>query len=240
MRAVQTLTRFAAQYRTLIIIPCFNEEASIARVLEECRASVPACDTVVVDDGSKDNTTKVASRYTEVLRLPANLGIGGAVQTGLKYAERMGYDFAVQIDGDGQHPPQELSKLFDCYEAKKANLTIGSRFIDGSGFQSTLIRRAGIGVLRFMVRRLTGSGLSDPTSGLRLFDRAAIEYFSREYPRDYPEPVSCVLAHEKGLSMEEVPVLMRERSGGVSSIPPLAYMIRVCCYLLLIRMRRYI
>jgi glycosyltransferase involved in cell wall biosynthesis len=196
----------------------------------------------VIDDGSWDATCAVAAAHSPVARLPQNLGIGGAVQTGIKYAARQNFDFCVQIDGDGQHDPRAIETLLDAYRKHPANITIGSRFIDRSGFCSTRLRRAGIRLIVLALEALFHGGrITDPTSGMRLFDRAAIAFFAKSYPTDFPEPISLAWAMRAGLTVSEVPVEMRARETGVSSIDGLksaSYMIRVLGYILLARLVR--
>jgi len=228
--------------RILLVIPCFNEAGSIGNLLSEIAAT--GCDyhTLVVDDGSSDATSAVASRSSPVARLAQNLGIGGAVQTGIKYAARQDFDFCIQIDGDGQHDPRAIATLLNAYSKDPANITIGSRFIDNAGFCSTRMRRAGIRLIVLALNGLFAGGrITDPTSGMRLLDRSAIAFFAKSYPTDFPEPISLAWAMRAGLTVNEVPVEMRPRETGVSSIDGLksaSYMIRVLGYILLARLVR--
>lgn len=228
--------------KCLIIIPCYNEAASIGRVLEEIGLLCLPVSTLVIDDCSKDNTFQVASSKSACIRLVQNLGIGGAVQTGLKYACQMGFDLAIQLDGDGQHPPAEIPLLLRAYSETGAHLMVGSRFLEARGdFQTTWARRLGIGIISRVIKSLYGKVITDPTSGFRLMDRAAIALFADEYPQDYPEPVSIALALERGMTVFETPVAMRAREFGQSSIGDLdsiLYMTRVIGNLLLNRLRR--
>lgn len=209
------------------IIPAFNEEKSIESVIAEIRALKSTAgldiDAIVVNDCSRDRTSEIASK-TEciLLNLPVNLGIGGAVQTGFKYALLKGYDYAVQIDGDGQHPPSEIVKLFKAMQEQKLDVVIGSRFIDKLGFQSTFVRRLGINYFMFLNRLLTGQRITDSTSGLRLINRKTLEIAGNNYPDEYPEPESIVLYAFNNLKIGEVAVEMRERQGGISSIGSVA------------------
>ena len=228
--------------RILLVIPCYNEEASIGGLLAEIAETGRGYHTLVVDDGSADATSAVASARSPVARLTQNLGIGGAVQTGFKYAARHGYDFCLQIDGDGQHDPREIEVLLAAHRAHPTNITIGSRFIDNSGFGSTRLRRAGIRLIAFALNSLFRGGgrITDPTSGMRLLDRSAIAFFAKAYPTDFPEPISLAWAMRAGLTVSEVPVEMRPRETGVSSIDGLksaSYMVRVLGYILLARLR---
>lgn len=228
--------------RILLVIPCFNEEASIGDLLGEIAATGRSYQTLVVDDGSSDATSAVASARSPVARLTQNLGIGGAVQTGIKYAARQNFDFCIQIDGDGQHDPHEIETLLDAYARRPANITIGSRFIDNAGFCSTRLRRAGIRLIARALNTLFAGGrITDPTSGMRLLDRCAIAFFAKAYPMDFPEPISLAWAMRAGLTVGEIPVEMRARENGVSSIDGLksvSYMIRVLGYILLARIAR--
>lgn len=219
--------------KLLIIIPCFNEEASIANLLTELlNLKLPYnSDIAVINDCSTDNTLAVVQKCNIiVLNLPVNLGIGGAVQTGYKYAQRNNYDLAVQMDGDGQHPPSELAKLLAHYEKTQANVIIGSRFISKEGFQSSLLRRSGIAYFHRLNQLFTGKRILDITSGFRLFDKKAISIAANSYPDEYPEPESLVTFAKAGLKIEEIAVVMKKRQGGQSSIRSFSsvyYMIKV-------------
>lgn len=215
--------------RVLVIVPAYNEAESI-------RASVKAVidagyDYVVVNDGSTDNTLEVCRvNHLNVLDLPQNLGIGGAVQAGHKYAKKYGYDIDVQVDGDGQHDPSFISQMVEQIDAGY-DLVIGSRFLERTGgFQSTFLRRVGIAWLTKVIKMCTGKYIADPTSGFRACGPKAIDYFCKSYPVDYPEPDSIVSVLTQGLSVSEVPVVMKERQGGASSISGFSsvyYMIKV-------------
>ncbi|MES2378259.1 MAG: glycosyltransferase family 2 protein [Bacteroidota bacterium] len=208
--------------KLLIIIPCYNEQASLPALLSELAdLKIPGYELIplVINDCSTDNTYAVARHHhIKILDLPVNLGIGGAVQSGLLYASLYNFDLAVQMDGDGQHPPKELIKLLNCYESTDTNLIIGSRFIEKAGFQSSFTRRLGIGYFHWLNRVFTGFNIYDSTSGFRLFDRKAIELASVYYPDEYPEPESLVYFAKAGLSIKETPVIMASRIGGQSSI----------------------
>ncbi|RFS13364.1 glycosyltransferase family 2 protein [Emticicia sp. C21] len=219
--------------KLLIIIPCFNEEASIAKLLTELlNLKLPYNLTIaVVNDCSTDNTLSVVRSFNVVvLNLPVNLGIGGAVQTGFKYAHRNNYDLAVQMDGDGQHPPTELPKLLVHHEKTQANVTIGSRFILKEGFQSSFLRRSGIAYFHRLNQLFTGKRILDITSGFRLLDKKAIGIAAENYPDEYPEPESLVAFAKARLRIQEIAVIMKERQGGQSSIRSFSsiyYMIKV-------------
>lgn len=225
--------------RVLLIVPCYNEAGSIAGLLQEIRECLGNYSTIVIDDGSVDDTAAIAGKLSPVVRLVQNLGIGGAVQTGIKYAFQHGFDFCVQIDGDGQHPPQEVAKLLAHYREHHNNITIGSRYLNNDSFRSTWMRRLGSKLIAGSLKTLFGQCcVSDPTSGMRLMDRDAIAFFARCYPHDYPEPISLAWALKEGLSVGETAVKMRAREHGRSSIfgiKSAAYMFRVIGYVLLAR-----
>lgn len=218
-----------SKLRTLVIIPAYNEEANILDTVVAVKKA--GYDYVVVNDGSKDSTLKICyDNGLNVLDLPQNLGIGGAVQAGHKYAQRYGYDVDIQVDGDGQHDPSYIPKLVHEIEMG-SDLVIGSRFLEKTdGFQSTFMRRVGINWLSCIIRLFSGSRVTDPTSGFRASGRKAIDLFSQSYPIDYPEPESIAYALKRGCRISEVSVQMKKRQGGVSSIGSLSsiyYMIKV-------------
>lgn len=226
--------------KVLIVIPAYNEADNI---LNTVRGVVEhGYDYIVVNDGSRDATLDVCrSNGLNVLDLPMNLGIGGAVQAGHKYAQRFGYDIDIQLDGDGQHDPAYLDALVR-EVASGADLVIGSRFLEKTdGFQSTFMRRVGITWLSAMLKLCTGRRVSDPTSGFRACGCRAIDLFCASYPVDYPEPESIAVAIKSGLSVKEVSVEMRERQGGTSSIGGLSsvyYMIKVSLAILIASVSR--
>ena len=228
--------------KKLIIIPAYNEQESIKKTEEDIMEKAPHFDYIVINDCSTDKTKEICeTEEFNVIHLPVNLGIGGAVQTGYLYAARNGYDIAVQVDGDGQHDPQFLSKMADYMEAEHADMVIGSRFIDKEGFQSSGARRVGIKYFTMLIKLLTGTKITDPTSGLRMVNREIIEFFAEEYPKDYPEPESVVASLRRKKKVLEIPVIMRERSGGVSSISmkkSVYYMIKVSLAILIERIRK--
>jgi glycosyltransferase involved in cell wall biosynthesis len=226
--------------RVLLIIPCYNEEDAIANLLEEVAACNVGYETVVIDDGSHDSTYEIANRHSPTIKMLRNLGIGGAVQTGIEYAQSHGFDFCVQIDGDGQHPVDEVIKLLRAYEQAPSAITIGSRYLLNDAFRSTWARRFGGGMIAWTLNLLfPGNSITDPTSGMRLLDRKAIEFFAQRYPHDFPEPISLAWALKERLSVSEVAVKMRPREYGRSSIvgwKPIVYMFRVLGYIVLARM----
>lgn len=217
--------------RIVVIIPAYNEEASVGRVIAEINECQPDIDIVVVNDASTDNTeSTVREAGQTVLSLPYNLGIGGAVQTGLRYAFERGFDIAVQVDGDGQHIPAEIGKLIGPVLDDQADVVIGSRFLGAADFRSSVARKIGIRVISFINSFLVGSKVTDNTSGFRAYNRKAIAFLSKHYPQDYPEPVAVVELFRNRFRVVEVPARMRERSGGSSSIGVLNsiyYMIKV-------------
>lgn len=209
--------------KVLIVIPCYNEAASLPLLLPELlKTKLPGgylMEVVVINDCSKDNSSAVARQDgATVIDLPVNLGIGGAVQTGIRYALENNFDLAIQLDGDGQHPPKELPKLISHHIETGANVVIGSRFIEKQGFQSSFARRMGIKYFHWLNRLMTGLSIYDSTSGFRLFDRKAIELASSNYPDEYPEPESLVVFSKAGLKIAEVAVVMAPRQSGQSSI----------------------
>ncbi len=206
--------------RTLVIIPAYNEEESLSCVIDSVHASVPFADVVVVNDGSVDKTASIAhAKGVILLDLPYNLGIGGAVQTGYKFAAARGYDIAVQVDGDGQHPAEEIPRLLSVLQAGQADMVIGSRFVSGrADYGVPLARLVGIKILSAVISLLSRQRVTDPTSGFRAVNRNVIRLLARMYPRDYPEPEAVVFLCKEGYSIVEVPVEMNQRIGGVSSI----------------------
>jgi glycosyltransferase involved in cell wall biosynthesis len=217
--------------RALAIIPAFNEAEAIGKVVDEVLAFDPDLDVLVVDDASHDGTRERARQHgARVVRLPFNLGIGGAVQAGFRYAAVKGYDVVVRVDGDGQHDPAELGPLMAVVLSGRADICVGSRFAEGEGYRSSATRRIGIRVLASTVSLLTRQRVTDTTSGFQVLNRKAILLFAQDYPHDYPEVEAVLLMHAHQLTSVEVPVKMRERAGGVSSINStrsVYYMIKV-------------
>ena len=215
----------------LLIIPAYNEELAIGDVIEDIKAHYPEADIVVVNDGSTDATEAVAKAHgAGVIDLPHNLGIGGAMQTGYKYAMDEGYDIAIQFDGDGQHRADQIERLVKPLLDGDADMVIGSRFLGAKGYESTFSRLIGIKILSGVVSILSGRKITDSTSGFRAANRRVMKFFSTHYPEDYPEPEAIVLLHKAGFRMAEVPVLMRERQSGSSSITAVRsayYMLKV-------------
>jgi glycosyltransferase involved in cell wall biosynthesis len=217
--------------KLLAIVPAYNEEDAIGGVVRGIRGAWPDADVLVVDDGSGDATSeRAAAAGARVLRLPFNLGIGGAVQAGYRVAWDEDYDVAVQIDGDGQHPPDELPRLMAAMDEGRSNVVIGSRFAWASDYRASRSRRGGILILSWLVSRMVGHRLTDTTSGFRAAVRRAIELVAAHYPHDYPEVEAIVMAARAGLRVDELPVRMLERASGRSSITPLRsgyYMLKV-------------
>lgn len=228
--------------KVLIIIPAYNEQECIQGVVENLIHHYPQYDYVVVNDGSKDDTLKILDQQGySYLNLPGNLGIGGAMQTGYLYAREKGYDIAVQLDGDGQHDPAYIERIIAPIVAGQADLVIGSRYLTGEGFQSTGLRRLGIKIISATIRLLCGTKVFDVTSGFRACDRKMITFFSENYAEDYPEPEAIIATVKQGGRIQEVPVLMQERQGGVSSIrgfKAVNYMLKVELALLINALRK--
>jgi glycosyltransferase involved in cell wall biosynthesis len=230
--------------RTIAVVPAYNESGAIGKVIGELHAFDASFDVVVVDDASTDDTAAVAEAHgATVLRLPFNIGIGGAVQTGFRYALAEGYDAAVRLDGDGQHDASELPKLLGPLERGEADFVIGSRFVDrGGSYRPPFARRLGIRVFARLVSILGGQRVTDTTSGFVALDRVGIELFAHEYPHDYPEVEATLVALRSGLRLAQVQVDMRERETGSSSITfvrSLYYIVKVTLALLVASLRRY-
>lgn len=225
--------------KKLVIIPAYNEDANILSTVSSIKNHAPEFDYVVVNDCSTDDTKKICEENgIHCLHIPVNLGIGGAVQTGYLFAYRQGYDIVVQFDGDGQHNAEYLDKMAEVLEKEKADMVIGSRFITNEGFQSSMFRRMGIHYFSRLIQCLTGKKITDPTSGMRMINRNILKRFAVDYPKDYPEPESVVTLLTSGAKVVEIPVIMNERTKGVSSISPMKsvyYMIKVTLAILIAR-----
>jgi glycosyltransferase involved in cell wall biosynthesis len=217
--------------KTLIIIPAYNEEESIGYVINDIRKHLRDVDIVVVNDGSTDMTAKIAEEHgVEVITIPFNLGIGAAMQTGYIYASRMGYDVAVQFDGDGQHRADQIGALIKPIIEGTTDVVVGSRFTGESIYNQTFPRLIGVRIFAKVVSLLVGQKLTDTTSGFRAVNREVIKFYSYCYPEDYPEVEALVLLHKAGFRIAEVPSKMEERYMGKSSITPfqaLYYMVKV-------------
>jgi glycosyltransferase involved in cell wall biosynthesis len=210
-----------SQLRKLAIVPAYNERAMVARVIRDIRRHAPDFDIVVVDDGSSDTTAAHAqAQGAAVLRHPFNLGIGGAMQSGYKYALRNNYDVAVQVDGDGQHKPAYLHDLLAELETEgdQADMVTGSRFLGDPGYKVPFGRRVGNMIFAVVMTAITRQKITDPTSGFRMANRRGIELFAHDYPHDYPEVEAILMLHAHKLRMREVHVSMNQRGFGVSSI----------------------
>ncbi len=217
--------------KILVIIPAYNEEGSVGKVVEGVRLHLPHLEVLVVNDGSTDRTSeKARARGATVLELPFNLGIGGAMQAGYQYAYEKGYDIAIQVDADGQHAPEEIQKLLHALELGKVDMAIGSRFIGSSEYKGSMMRRIGIAIFSGVISTIVRQRVTDPTSGFRASNRKAIQLFASDYPQDYPEPEVVILLHQCRLKMREVSVKMNERYSGESSITKIRsvyYMVKV-------------
>jgi glycosyltransferase involved in cell wall biosynthesis len=231
--------------RAIALVPALNEEGTIATVIAELRAFDSELEILVIDDGSHDRTAEVARRSgARVLRLPFNLGIGGAVQTGFRYAFENGFELAVRVDGDGQHDPSQLAAVVEPVIRGDTDIAVGSRYLGsrGDGYRSSATRRVGIRVLARVVSLLTRQRITDPTSGFQALNRKAIMLFAADYPHDYPEVEAIVLVERHRLRLVEVPIAMRPRTAGRSSIRTLSsvyYMVKVLLALGVGSFRRY-
>lgn len=234
--------------KILLVIPAYNEEANILKtynsIMDYNKENGSSYDVIVINDGSKDNTEIILSQNNiPHISLIHNLGIGGAVQTGYKYAKQNDYDIAVQFDGDGQHDINYVNKIIEPLLEEKSNMSIGSRFLDdtSSEFKSTKARQIGIKLISIFIKVFTGKKIYDVTSGFRAIDKFLIDRFSKEYPLEYPEPISTTEVLKDGFVVSEVPVSMNERIGGVSSIrswKSIYYMLNVLLSIVIIGLRR--
>ena len=228
--------------KKIVIIPAYNEISNIRTTVQDILDHAPGFDYVIINDCSQDGTMRFCTEQgMNIINLPVNLGIGGAVQTGYLYAWRNGYDVAVQFDGDGQHDASYLGEMADFLREQQADMVIGSRYIKKEGFQSSGIRQFGIRYFSALIRLVTGRRVTDPTSGMRMVNRDVMKIYSEDYPVDYPEPESVVMILRMGKKVSEIPVIMRERQGGVSSISPrkaVYYMIKVTLAILMECLRK--
>jgi hypothetical protein len=228
--------------RVLIVVPAYNEGESLGELLREIKTCVPGGEVVVVNDGSRDNTGPVAQKNrATLLDLPINLGIGGAVQSGFQYGWRRGCEVCIQVDGDGQHNPADIPALLEPLQNGQADCVVGSRFFGKQGgYQSTFSRRLGIGLLSRLLWLLSGKRILDVTSGFRAMNRRAFGLLAVSYPDDYPETESLLSLLLAGCRVVEVPVTMRDRQGGRSSIfgfRTLVYMVKVSLALIIAKLR---
>ncbi|CDE68322.1 glycosyltransferase family 2 protein [Jutongia sp.] len=228
--------------KKIIVIPAYNEEGNLEKTVRDIRENAPDFDYVIVNDCSTDNTLGMCrEKGFSYLNLPVNLGIGGAVQTGYRYAYYHGYDLAVQFDGDGQHSAKFLAQMAKVLEETESDMVIGSRFIEKEGFQSSGLRRIGIRYFSLLIKLLTGKTVTDPTSGMRMINRKLLKKFTNEYPKDYPEPESVVTVLSEKHKVTEIPVVMNEREEGISSISlrnSVYYMIKVSFAVVIARMKK--
>lgn len=207
--------------RIVVIIPAYNEEKTVGEVVRRVKALGQGFDVVVINDSSRDRTAQSAEAAgATVIELPYNLGIGGAVQTGFKYAVMKGYDGCVQVDGDGQHPPEEITKLVEPLFADGPDIVIGSRFKERTNYRIPFMRALGIKIISIFLKAVCGMTVKDTTSGFRALNRRAMTFFATEYPQDYPEPESLLFAYKKKFKVVEVSTEMRDREHGISSITP--------------------
>ena len=225
--------------KILIIIPAYNEEKNIVNVIEDIKNNCPEADYVIINDCSKDNTIQVIKENNlNYVSLPVNMGIGGGVQTGYKYAVENDYDIAIQFDGDGQHDARYISNLIEPILHNKADMVIGSRFIENEGFQTSFMRRFGIKVLKVLLKVCCNIKITDATSGFRATSKELTKRFSKVYAEDYPEPEAIIDSVLNGYRVCEVPVIMHERKEGESSINAVKsvyYMIKVSLAIILCR-----
>lgn len=226
--------------RSLVIIPAYNEAKNIENVVKKLLESTSDVSYIIVNDCSTDNTEELCEQKGfEYITLPVNLGIGGGVQAGYKYALENDYDIAIQMDGDGQHDALELHKLINKIKMDEADIVIGSRFIEGKGFQSSLLRRIGINFLSNLIKICCGVRVKDVTSGFRAVNKRFIKIYADEYSQDYPEPEAIVAGALLDARIAEVPVIMHERKEGISSInswKPVYYMIKESVAILIYRL----
>lgn len=216
--------------KNLVIIPAYNEEKNLNKLINELKEKCPQCDVLIINDCSTDGTRFLSfDQSVHKIDLPSNLGIGGAVQTGYKFALYNNYDIAIQVDGDGQHNPDYIKDLIGEIQ-KGYNLCVGSRFINKTGFQSTFARRLGIKYFSFIISLVSRERITDPTSGFRACDKRVIKLFAYRYPTDYPEPETLVYLKKRNLKIKEIPVVMNKRENGESSInflESIYYMLKV-------------
>lgn len=229
--------------RILVILPALNEGKNIANTIQRIQSHIPTADVVVINDGSQDDTAlQATSCGAIVLNMPYNVGIGAAVQTGFKFAADQNYDIVVRNDGDGQHAPDGIQRLLATLQADEADVVIGSRFLVKEGDYGTpMARRIGITILATLLSKITGQKITDPTSGFCAFNRRAILLFAQLYPHDYPEPEAIVISHRTRLRQVEIPVTMKPREHGNSSITPIRsiyYMIKVVLAILINLLRQ--
>ncbi len=242
IKIIETPPMQNTDHSVLIIIPAYNEEETIASVLEDIADHMETASVVVVDDGSQDATPLIARKMgAVVLQHPFNMGVGAAMQTGFKYALQNGYTICVQVDADGQHPASEIPKLLEPIKRGEANVVVGSRFLEPSDYRPSIARGMGIGLFSRVVSAILDTRITDATSGFRAVDLNAIRFLKDVYPDDYPEVEALVLLHKGGFDIMEVPVKMRSRQGGKSSITAtrsLYYLIKVLLAIMVDTMKK--
>jgi glycosyltransferase involved in cell wall biosynthesis len=228
--------------KSILIIPAYNEARILPTLIAEIHEKLPDFDYVIVNDGSKDGTQKLCRENGfNAIHLVANLGIGGAVQAGYKYARENDYDIAIQLDGDGQHDPASVPALIQPILDGRADFVIGSRFIEKKGFQTSFLRRFGIVWLNSVLKLLTKKTVTDATSGLRAANAEIIRLFADNYPYDYPEPETICEVVRRKFRVEEIPVVMRNRTTGKSSIRPIRsgyYLVKVTLAIIVTNIKR--
>lgn len=228
--------------KILVIIPAYNEEKNIVNVVNNLKDKCKNVDYVIINDCSKDSTEQILKQKGyNYISLPVNLGIGGGVQTGYRYAVENDYDIAIQIDGDGQHDPEYIERLIEPIINNEADMVIGSRFIEKEGFQTSFMRRFGINFLKHLIKLCCGVKITDTTSGFRASSKELTKRFSENYAQDYPEPEAIIDSVLNGFRVKEVPVIMHERVEGESSINAVKsvyYMIKVSLAIILCRLRK--
>ena len=206
----------------LIIVPAYNEEAAVGGVVRGVRECLPDVPVLVIDDCSTDSTVAVArAGGARVLMLPHHLGLGGCVQAGYKLAFELGYDFVIRLDGDGQHDPRDIFRIFARLRASGCEMVIGSRYVSGSGYRASVLRSLGIRFFRMVLLPILGQPVHDPTSGFVGVNRSALQVFSKSFPLEYPEIEALVVLQRRAFRFEEVPCQMRPRQAGRSSITAL-------------------
>ena len=233
-----------AMPRRLIVMPAHNEAGNLPQVIAELRAAATGYDLVVIDDGSKDHTAAIAAGLgATVVTLPANLGYGGAVQTGFRYAAYHNYDVAVVIDADGQHDPTGIPSLADAVLSGQADVAIGSRFRGRMDYRQPWVKRVGMAIFAWVVTRITGRLVTDPTSGYQALNAAALSFLAFDnYPVDYPDADTLLILHYAGFRVVEVPVTMRERMSGISKMhsgwKPIYYVGKMCLAISIVLLRQ--
>lgn len=216
------MIRPAAPDSLLVIVPAYDEEQAVGGVVEEVRQAMPGVPVLVVDDCSRDATRDVARMAgADVLTLPYHLGLGGCVQSGYRLAWELGFDYVIRVDGDGQHDPRDIPVILEALKTSGCEMVIGSRFANGTGTYTSLIRSLGIRFFRLVLRPILGRPVYDPTSGFVGVNRAALEVFSKSFPLEYPEIEALVVLKRRAFRFQEVPCHIRPRRAGRSTITAL-------------------